>query len=234
MLDSIVKDIVSSVKDAINQLGKSLEEKLNTKIESVNKRFDSLPVPKDGIDGKDGKSVNVEDLYPHIKHVLSGIELPVGKPMPTADEVAISMKGLFSEWALGFERNAALVLQKAVDNIPKPKDGLDGRDAIELEGLELSIADDERTVIIALKRGDTVIEKSIKLATILDRGVFKDDAKYEKGDAVTFGGCLWIAQKDFPSGKPGVDESWRLSVKRGRDGKTISGKTIDIETVKIK
>ena len=282
MFDAIVKDIAASVKDTINQLGKSWEEKLSAKIELLSKRFDELPTPKDGVDGKDGldgKSMTFDEVRDQIDHCIKLHELDFtkhvdvhsvakavldeeikklpkpdisdlvkkvddaiksipapDKPLnpPTAEEVALSMKGLFSEWALSFERNAALVLQKAVDNIPKPKDGQDGRDALELEDLSLTIGEDKRTVTIALKRGETIIEKSIKLATIIDKGVYKDDGEYEQGDAVTFGGCLWIAQKDAPEGKPGTSEGWRLSVKKGRDGKTISGKSMDVQTVKIK
>ena len=42
---------------------------------------------------------------------------------------------------------------------------------------------------------------------------------YVRGDAVTWGGSLWIAQKET-SAKPDSPESgFRLAVKKGRDGK---------------
>ena len=42
---------------------------------------------------------------------------------------------------------------------------------------------------------------------------------YAKGDGVTFGGSLFIAQTDAPAGKPEETPDWRLAVKRGREGK---------------
>ena len=40
---------------------------------------------------------------------------------------------------------------------------------------------------------------------------------YERGDAVTYGGSLWIAQRDTNEYPRGEDSGWRLAVKRGRD-----------------
>jgi collagen type III alpha len=54
---------------------------------------------------------------------------------------------------------------------------------------------------------------------VIDRGVYKAGETYEPGDAVTWGGSLWIAQKQTDA-KPDTPESgFRLAVKRGRDGK---------------
>jgi integrin beta 3 len=58
----------------------------------------------------------------------------------------------------------------------------------------------------------------LKTATVLDAGVWKEGV-YQRGDAVTHGGSLWIAQQDT-STKPDTPQcDWRLAVKRGRDGK---------------
>lgn len=169
---------------------------------------------------------------PDISELVNRVDDAI-KAIPTAEQVALSMEGMFSKWALDFERKADNVLQRAVDKMPVPKDGKDGRDALDIDDFDISLADDGRTVTLSLKRGDDVVEKSVKLSTILDRGVFGEDQSYEKGDAVSYGGSLWISQKDAPEGKPGVGEDWRLSVKRGRDGKSINGKSVPAETVKI-
>src|SRR5690625_3473077 len=58
---------------------------------------------KDGRDGKDGTSVSLED-------------------------VEAMLSGKMAEWALDFERRAQGVLERAVDRMPKPADGKDGRD----------------------------------------------------------------------------------------------------------
>lgn len=67
------------------------------------------------------------------------------------------------------------------------------------------------------KHGD--IERSFTVPVLLDRGVYRPDHNYAKGDTVTAGGSLFIAQSDNPEGAPGLSKDWRLAVKRGRDGK---------------
>ena len=93
--------------------------------------------------------------------------------------------------------------------------GADGKDGLNLEDFSAKLIDD-RNLVLALSRGDLKKEFILKLPVILDRGVYTEK-DYEKGDAVTFGGSLWIAQKDTPSGKPGESKDWRLAVKKGRD-----------------
>jgi hypothetical protein len=60
--------------------------------------------------------------------------------------------------------------------------------------------------------------RTLKFDVVLDRGVFRPGMRAEKGDGVTFGGQYFIAQRDTEA-KPGESPDWRLSVKRGRDGK---------------
>lgn len=150
---------------------------------------------KDGIDGKDGKSITIEDVQPILENAVT-------------------------KWALEFERRAQDVLQRAIDRIPAPKDGIngkDGRDAFQLEDIQLSLADDDRTVTLAFERDGVRVERSIRLNHPIYRGIWKDGA-YEKGDCVTFGGSAFIATRETTS-KPETDDSWKLCVKRGRDGR---------------
>lgn len=235
MLETIVKDIADSVRETLNIFAKRLEDKYDLAIKSINDRLDSLPEPKEA---------DISDLVKRVDEAVKALPAPdiselvnrvddAIKEIPTAEQVALAMEGMFSKWALDFERKADGVLQRAVDKMPVPKDGKDGRDALDIEDFDLSLNDDNRTVTLSLKRGDVKVEKSIKLPVIIDRGVFCEDLVYEKGDAVSYGGSLWISQKDAPEGKPGVGEDWRLSVKRGRDGKSINGKSVPAETVKI-
>lgn len=139
-------------------------------------------------------------------------------PAPTVDEIAAAFERRFSDLTLSWERQARDTFEKAADRMPVPKDG---RDAIPLDGLDLTLGEDGRTVTVKMQAGETILEKSIKLATVIDRGVFKSGGQYEKGDAVSYGGSLWIAQKDAPEGVPGAAPDWRLSVKKGRDGKDL-------------
>ena len=107
----------------------------------------------------------------------------------------------------------AAMVRDEVAKIPPPRDGFG------FEDLSVQLADDERTLLLRFARGDKAKEFALTMPVVLDRGVFREGATYEKGDACTFGGSLWIAQGDT-SAKPDAPASnWRLAVKRGRDGK---------------
>jgi hypothetical protein len=115
---------------------------------------------------------------------------------------------------LDFERRAQEFLQRAFDAVPKPRDGLDG---LGFEDMREEY-DGERTVTRIYERGEQKKAFTFKLPVLIERGVWKQDRSYERGDGVTFGGHYWIAQKDTAD-KPGESDAWRLAVRRGRDGK---------------
>jgi hypothetical protein len=58
-----------------------------------------------------------------------------------------------------------------------------------------------------------------KLPAIIDRGVWRGDGRYERGDAVTCDGSLWIAREDNPNHEPGKGSQWRLAVVKGKNGR---------------
>ena len=97
----------------------------------------------------------------------------------------------------------------------------------------MKLLDDERTVIVSFDNGERKVEKSFKLSVPIHKGVYKASEEHSKGDAVTFGGSLWIAQKDYPEGKPGQSEDWMLSVKKGRDGRESVKIEREIDKVKV-
>lgn len=98
------------------------------------------------------------------------------------------------------------------------KDGKDGRDGFQLEDFDCRVLDDDRTIELAFKAGDHEHVATLRWPTVIDRGVYRAEQTYERGDAVTWAGSLWIAQKETAA-KPDGGEDWRLAVKRGRDGK---------------
>lgn len=62
-------------------------------------------------------------------------------------------------------------------------------------------------------------EKIFIMPILIDRGVWKQDQAYERGDCVSRDG-LWIAQTDNKNVQPGAGtKSWRLAVRRGPAGK---------------
>lgn len=193
-LASLAKSLGGVVREHVaNAIGD-----ISTKLSELERRVASIPAGKDGRDGIDGKSVTLDDVRPMLEMELA-------------------------KWQLDFERRAQDVLQRAIDRMPAPKDGRDGkdgangRDAFQLEDIELSVADDDRTLTLAFVREGARVERSIRLNHPIYRGIWKEGA-FKKGDSVTFGGSLFIAKRDTDS-KPETDDSWQLAVKRGRDGR---------------
>lgn len=189
-------------------------------IEAVQRMVDEavgrIDKPKDGKDG-----ATAEEVRELVRAAVADIPPAKDGKSVDADELADALmprladriQSAIDKAVLDVERRAQGVLERAVANIPKPKDGEDGF------GLDdLVIEDDgDGTLTLRFIRGDLVREKAIRYPRG-DRGVFRDGGSYRKGDGVTFNGSWWIAQNDEPQGKPGASEDWRLAVKAGREG----------------
>ncbi len=102
---------------------------------------------------------------------------------------------------------------RAIASRPPPRDGF-GFDDMSFD------YDGERCLTLRFTRGDETKEFPINLPIPIYRGVYKDDETYHKGDAVTWGGSVWIA-KDDTNNHPRDGVSWQLSVKAGRDGRKM-------------
>jgi hypothetical protein len=211
-----------------------------------------IPVPKDGEPGKDaepidqaevikevlaqiptpekGKDAEPLDQESVVKEVLAQIRQPEDGKSITIEDIIPLLQKMQAEWALDFERRAQDLFQKAVDKIPTPKDGVDG---FGFDDMSVDY-DGERGLTIKFSHGDRVKEFPFTLPIVIDRGVFKEgSAEYVKGDGVTWAGSFFIAQKDNPEGKPGESDAWRLSIKRGRDGKNYEPRTPNTGGVKL-
>jgi hypothetical protein len=190
----------------------------------------AIPVPTDGAPGLNGTSVELPDvlaaLEPDVKSYLASLPLPAdGRDgtSVTLDDVKGLVESNMATWALDFERRAQDVLQRSVDRIPTPAAGKDGRDATSLDDIDLTLAEDGRTVVIRFMAGDEIREKSLKLATIIDRGTYQRGKSYEPGDAVSWGGSLWIAQAvtDESPDESRHGTPWRMGVKKGQNGRDL-------------
>lgn len=150
---------------------------------------------EDGADGKDGEKgepgrdgLDVKDLF----------RADGGRLIAVMSDGTTKDMGVF-------------VGQDGKDGAP----GKDGADGIGFDDLEFT-TDEHGRPVAKFQRGDVI--KSIQLPCIIDRGPYRTGEAYQKGDAVSYGGGLWIAQ-DITSEKPDGGSGWRLSVKKGRDGK---------------
>jgi hypothetical protein len=193
----------------------SLDEVVTALTPTVELALSAIPTPEDG------KSVELADvlavLQPQISEALATIPAPADGRSVTPDEARELLEGLLVKWSVDMERRAADVFERAIDKIPRPKDG---RDALDIEDFQMAIADDGRTLTARLKRGETVVEKSVRLPTVQYQGVHEEMRAYERGDVVAWGGNSWICEKDGISARPSApDSGWRLMAKKGRDGK---------------
>lgn len=82
--------------------------------------------------------------------------------------------------------------------------------------------DGERSLVFRFSKGGETKELTVNLPIPIYRGVYKDDDSYKKGDTVTWGGSIYIAQEDtlkHPRDSHGT--FWKLAVKAGRDGRKM-------------
>jgi hypothetical protein len=99
--------------------------------------------------------------------------------------------------------------------------GKDGKDGITIEDFQPEVEyDGLRTFTFRIQSRGRSVEWPFKVPMLIDKTVWKAETPYDKGDAVSCGGSIWVAQKDNAS-KPGQgNPDWRLAVKHGRDGRS--------------
>lgn len=164
-----------------------------------------IPAPQDG------KSVTVDDVRPLIEEAVAAI------PVPKDGKDGVGLAGAV------IDRSGELVvtLSDGSHHSLGPvvgKDGAPGKDGLGFEHMEETLEDGGRVVVRRYRRGEEVQEFRHVTATVIDRGVWKQ-GPYQRGDSVSHGGSTWIAQKDTETKPDTPDSDWRLSAKRGRDGK---------------
>jgi hypothetical protein len=191
----------------------------------------AIPVPKDG---KDGASVTVEDVAPlvdeAVTRAVSAIPVPEdgrdgvdGKDGRDGRDGLDAVTPILKDGVLLFTMSDGSVKEVGRVQGKDGADGAHGRDGIDGLGFDDMSAeyDGERGITFRFERGETVKEFKFSLPVIIDRGVWVEakEGGYAKGDGVTWAGSFWISQKDENGDKPDGGDGWRLSVKRGRDGK---------------
>lgn len=239
MLD--LADIADVVAGAVREATAPLIARL----EVVESR--ELVLPEKGDRGEKGEPgiVDPDVLKALVDEAVAGIELPEpipgepgvpgepGDTGPAGKDGEPGEKGADGKDGVGLadaliDNEGRLVLTltdgrtKAL-GVVKGQDGANGRDGADgrtfsLDDFDIIPYDDERTFKMCFTQGDVMHSFEISFPVVLDRGVWQERA-YEKGDAVTWGGSLWIAQKDTDAKPDTADSGWRLAVKRGRDGR---------------
>lgn len=186
--------------------------------------LEARPVAKDGLAGRDG--VDGQDGMPGAPG-RDGIDGKDGRPGKDGAPGRNGVDGLPGKDGAagrdgidGRDGLAGLAGRDGKDGAPgvHGKDGAPGRDGVGFDDLSV-LHDGGRTVTLRFTRADVVKEFPLTFAVPLYQGVYKDTIAYHQGDAVTFGGSVWIARAETQD-KPGEGATaWQLAVKAGRDGK---------------
>lgn len=104
------------------------------------------------------------------------------------------------------------------------RDGKDGENGqtFTLDDFDIVPLDDPRDFKFCFTSGEVMHSFELSLPGFVDKGVWRE-GDYRKGDAVSWGGQQWLAERDSP-GKPDTENcGWRLAVKKGRDGRDGTG-----------
>ncbi|RWR08505.1 collagen-like domain-containing protein [Paenirhodobacter populi] len=235
-----IKAQLDSMQEAVNAIPEAPElPDIEGLVEaSVAEFIAKWPVPTDGKDGADGKSVMIEDVMPVLKARVDKFlgEIPVpkdgrdgadgkdgmpGERGPQGDKGA---DGIGLAGAL-IDRDGALVVTltngeaKSLGPVigrdgNAGRDGKDGADGFSFE--DLTFVWREGKAYARFERGEIV--KEMPIPGLYDAGIYREGKDYAAGEGVTFGGSFWIAQCDTKS-KPGDGDDWRQAVKKGRDGR---------------
>jgi hypothetical protein len=188
----------------------------------VKRAVASLPVPQDG------KSITVDDVRPLIDEAVTKAVALIPVPKDGVDGKD-GRNGLDAVKFFRDDKGHLIVVKSdgSTDDLGEyiGKDGAagergkDGADGVGFDDMSCEVREDG--VYLVWEKGDLV--KEARLPIPMDRGVYKEGHTYRAGDGVTWGGSFWIAQTETTA-KPDMSKDWRLSVKRGRDGKDADQK----------
>lgn len=200
----------------------------------VERAIAALPKPQDG------KSVTVEDVAPMVRENVAAVVAEAIKSIPAPKDGRDGRDGLdavtplLKDDILLFTMSDGSIKEVGPVVGADGKDGRDGADGVDGLGFDDMCAeyDGERGIVLRFVRGEQVKEFAFTMPVVIDRGVWVEGKGYSAGDAVTWAGSVWIAQKET-NDKPDGGNGWRLSVKRGRDGKDGVVRDLTPKPVKV-
>lgn len=161
--------------------------------------------PPKGDKGEDGKSITLDDVRPMLE---SALELTLMK-------LALEVERRNTDRMQAWEANANATLQRAIDNIPKPKD------ALSVTDFSAKLLEDGRTLRVSLGDGEREKYADVRLGHVLDAGPWMPGKTYDIGDGVTCMGSYWIAKEQTDEQPTGESTAWRRAVSKGRDARRV-------------
>lgn len=181
---------------------------------AVQRAIAAIPVPKDGRDGVDGKDgpAGPEGQRGEPGIGAKGDPGPEGRPGRDAADIAGAFQSVDGKCLLTVTDGRIFDLGTI-----RGKDGLNGKDGISAEDLNLiGEFDGDRTLTIIHDDNDRRKELvKCRFPVPIHRGLWIHDKAYEQCDCVTYDGSTYQALKDTT--EPPKTADWRLIVKRGQN-----------------
>lgn len=200
---------------------------------------------KDGADGRDADPVTDEQIAAAVERYLAanppaagkdGRDGVDGKDGDPGEKGAAGVDGRDGADGVGLagamiDRDGELNVTLTNGEVRKlgPVIGRDGTDGergaagFSLTDFDTDWRPEDKVLILRWDAGETSYSHELFVPYVRDMGVWGEGRSYLKGDGVTWGGSFWIAQDDTADKPEASAKSWRLAVKRGRDGKDFAG-----------
>jgi hypothetical protein len=178
----------------------------------VTKVLALIPAPANGKDGapglngKDGESIHPDSIRVMVNDAVevSLAKAVAGMPKPV-DGKSVDP----AEVALLVNSEISRQLEALVPYIK----GEPGDPGFSPDDLDITYDEEQDAVLVRLRKGDRVIERSVHVPFPRDGGVFRTGTIYRKGRCANYASAYWIAIRD--TGEKGwVQDDWRLVLKR--------------------
>ncbi len=219
----------------------------------VEKVLARIPAPVNGVDGKDGNSIDADAIRLLVagevqkavgalprpqdgRDGLVGPVGPIGKQGPEGlsgrDALALDIqRGMNEEMSYPrgqyvAHRNGLFYSYRTTDPVVEKDYEAAGWQVLfaGVADVHEAIASDGRTVVTSHELSDgKLLTTQRKVAATIYRHAWKEGKSYEQGDAVTWGGSTWHANRDTGA-KPGHSDDWTLMVRRGAEAKSSDAK----------
>lgn len=229
--------------------GRDAEPVSDERIAAAVERYLSAnpPAPgKDGQDGANGADADMAAIKAHCEDLIAALPKPEngkdgrdgvngkdGEPGQNGDDGQNGRDGADGVGLAGamIDRDGDLNVTLTNGEVRKlgPVVGRDGKDGergaagFSLTDFDTDWRPDDKILVLSWDSGEDRYSHELFIPYVRDMGVWGEGKSYLKGDGVTWAGSFWIAQDDTADKPEASGKSWRLAVKRGRDGKDFAG-----------
>lgn len=231
--------------EAIRKAVEPLQAEIATLKAQVEKNAE--PYIVQGINGKDGASVTLDDVRPMLDDAVKGIRAEAVQAIETAIKAmpapkdgrdgrdgvdgkdgAPGEKGADGAGVadLMVDRDGALVATLTDGRMKNlgvivgkdGRDGVDGKDGIGLDSFDLEYLDETHEIRIKATCGDRVKEVRFPAGGIRLGGYWREGTKAQAGETWVHDGSTFIAKHPTTSKPDAKSEDWIIAARRGRDG----------------